>query len=473
MPAWEEEIAYLRETFINGLVGRGYRLVSDTSKGIVSNATLSNSHLTISLPPGFPYLPPIVTTRRKVLSTWHQDANGTLCLYTRTDRDTQPWLDPKAFLDRIELWFTNNADGWPEDTPVLDIEAYLDMPVEPRVVIYSELNEPRQHLRFRPDGLTIRDAGAGKVPKNSTKGMLGGYVTDIGQLPSPPKNWNDLIALVPNRQQVEDAIKRRRIQVLLLRYQRSGQAGVLAVTFGTLGTEDRTPRVALSASADRATMKLRAGPDSVALTTKHVYVVGAGALGSFICDGLSRAGLGKLTIRDGDILRPGNTTRHFVTEDHRYGKRKAQAVKDELLARPYNNADLFTDETPLTDPQQAFDLLAEYDLVVDATADGAVTSMLEDAARSSGRRMVTVCVQNEGRTRRVDVIPPHGGAPSIPTTKQHPSTSPEAFEAGCGEPISVTPPHAVAETAAMAVRHIVGTLTGRPPTPAGEKREDP
>jgi hypothetical protein len=47
---------------------------------------------------------------------------------------------------------------------------------------------------------------------------------------------------------------------------------------------------------------------------------------------------------------------------------------------------------------------------------------------------------------------------------------PEVFEAGCGEPVSPTPPHAVAEAAATAVRHIIGILTGTPVSDAGEER---
>lgn len=56
-------------------------------------------------------------------------------------------------------------------------------------------------------------------------------------------------------------------------------------------------------------------------------------------------------------------------------------------------------------------------------------------------------------------------------TKTLPHLGSEVFEGGCGEPVSPTPPFAVAEAAAMAVRHIVGYLTGEPASPAGEVRE--
>lgn len=474
MTPWEDEVAYLRETFINGLVGRGFRLVHDDSEAAISNATLTGERVTVTLGVGFPYLPPAVTTRAEVPRTWHQESNGNLCLYTRRDRDNRPWLDPDAFLARIDLWFAKNQQGWPDDPPVLDIEAYLDMPVDARLVIYSGLDQSTgQYLRLRGDDVALHILGPGKVPKNSNKGLLSGYVTSIGNLTTPPVTWNDLIGLVSDRRHVEDAIARGRIHVLLLHYQRGVQKGVLAVTLHAQKNAKPRPHKALSASADRSTMDLRAGPHSAGIADKHVYVVGAGALGSHICDGLSRASIGKLTIRDCDILTPSNMTRHLVANTQRCGAPKAQAVTDELAIRPYNRTELIADNTALVSPYEAADLFTSCDLVVDATADGAVTAMLEGAARATRHRLLTACVQNEGRTQRVDIVPPYNDAAPLPVTTNRPPTSAEAFEAGCGEPVSATPPYAVAEAAAMVVRHIVGTLIGQPPTSAGEVRERP
>jgi hypothetical protein len=97
--------------------------------------------------------------------------------------------------------------------------------------------------------------------------------------------------------------------------------------------------------------------------------------------------------------------------------------------------------------------------------------MLEHAARVTGHRFLTACLQNEGRTQRLDVIPPPRDTQPIAPTRLLAALSPEIFEAGCGDPVSTTPPFAVAEAAAMAVRHIVGHLTGQPPASSGEVRD--
>jgi molybdopterin/thiamine biosynthesis adenylyltransferase len=204
---------------------------------------------------------------------------------------------------------------------------------------------------------------------------------------------------------------------------------------------------------------------------KHVYVVGAGALGSHICDGLVRAGLGRLSIRDNQLLTPGNMTRHFVANLAYAGHNKAQVLHHVLDSAPYSRTQIQSDRTALISPAEAMRLLSGYDLVVDATADGSVTCMLEAAAAVTGNRFATACLQNDGRSMRIDVIPPLDSAAPLPPTDVRPSTAPEAFEAGCGEPVSATPPHAVAEAASIAVRHIVGMLSGNPEAPAGEHRD--
>lgn len=469
---WGEHVAYLRETFINGLVTRGYRLAQDASDGPRSDATLTNKKVTITLQAGFPYLPPHVTTLQDVPRSWHQDAKGNLCLYASTDRERAPWLNPDNLHARIEEWFTKNEQGWPDDPPALDLEAYLDLPADPRLIIYSRTGQlDGDYIRLTGDSNTLRITGPGRPSKKSTKGQISGFVTDIGHLDQPLHTWNEVISASNDATKIKTGIERGRLEVLLVRYQRQDQHGVIGLTFKPIRDSTPTVRRAIIASEDPATLALRAGTTHNALNNKHVYLIGAGALGSYIADGLVRAGIGRLTIRDGDILLPGNTTRHLIAYPGYYRYNKADVVAQHLQQRPYNQGRITGITNDLTDPAEIPGIFAVADLVVDATADGAVTAMLTDAADATGCRLLTACIQNEGRTQRVDVVPPLNGADSLPPTTLRSPTVPEAFEAGCGEPVSPTPPHAVIETAAMTIRHAIGHLTGQPPHPAGELRD--
>lgn len=69
---------------------------------------------------------------------------------------------------------------------------------------------------------------------------------------------------------------------------------------------------------------------------KKIVVVGAGALGSSVCEILARSGLTRLTIIDNEVLRPHNLARHILTHEH-IGQAKALAVAEKLNG-------LFTDE---------------------------------------------------------------------------------------------------------------------------------
>lgn len=481
---WADHVAYIRETFINALVGRGFRLVRDNSRGSCSDAELTDGQVSVLLEDGFPYSAPRVRTEVAGPMSWHRDALGFLCLYTSRDHENQPWLAVDAFLARIETWFGKNDVGWPEDPPVLDLEAYLHLPIDTRYVLYSRLDSfTDKYLKLREQDGQIQIKVAGKASRKSTKGLLTGYVTDIGQVATPPVSWDDLIENLNRTHKLLSAIERDQIDVLFVQYQRNDQRGAVVVTFpsttarprtrkqGATNQTTRAPHLALSASLDESVMRLRSGVAASALEDKHVYVVGAGALGSHICDGLVRAGIGTLTIRDFQLLTPGNMTRHLAAFLGYAGRNKANALQSLLSNRPYNRSNIESDWTGLRSPAEAIRVLRSHDLVVDATADGSVLAMLQDASELTGSRFVTACLQNDGRSMRIDIVPPLGGAAAIPPTVLRPSYAPEMFEAGCGEPVSATPPHAVAEAAALAVRHIVGLLAEAPEAPAGEHRD--
>ncbi|RMB57823.1 ThiF family adenylyltransferase [Tessaracoccus antarcticus] len=481
---WADHVAYIRETFINALVGRGFRLVRDNSRGSCSDAELTDGQASVLLEDGFPYSAPLVRTEVAVPMSWHRDSLGFLCLYTSRDHDNQPWLAVDAFLARIETWFGKNDAGWPDDPPVLDLEAYLHLPVDKRYVLYSRLDSyTGKYLKLREQDGQIQIKGVGKVSRKSTKGLRTGYVADIGQVATPPVSWDDLIENLNSTHKLRSAIERDRIDVLFVQYQRHDQRGAVVVTFPpttarprarkqrATNQTTRVPHLALSASLDESVMRFRSGVTASALEDKHVYIVGAGALGSHICDGLVRAGIGRLTIRDFQRLTPGNMTRHLVAILGYAGHNKADALQSLLSNRPYNRSKIESDWTGLRSPAEAIRVLRSHDLVVDATADGSVLAMLQDASVLTDSRFVTTCLQNDGRSMRVDIVPPLDGADAIPPTVLRPSSAPEVFEAGCGEPVSPTPPHAVAEAAAVTVRHLVGLLTGTPEAPAGEHRD--
>ncbi len=78
--------------------------------------------------------------------------------------------------------------------------------------------------------------------------------------------------------------------------------------------------------------KLLLGQDKYQLLNeKHVLIVGLGGVGSFAAEFLTRAGIGKLTIVDPDLVQPSNINRQIQALHSTVGKKKAFVLAQRLL----------------------------------------------------------------------------------------------------------------------------------------------
>ncbi len=68
------------------------------------------------------------------------------------------------------------------------------------------------------------------------------------------------------------------------------------------------------------------------LTTKHVMIVGLGGVGSFAAEFIVRAGVGKVTIVDGDVVDPSNRNRQLPALATNHGVSKATIMEERLKA---------------------------------------------------------------------------------------------------------------------------------------------
>ena len=55
------------------------------------------------------------------------------------------------------------------------------------------------------------------------------------------------------------------------------------------------------------------------LQTKHVAVFGVGGVGAFCAEALARAGVGKLTIVDNDVVKTSNLNRQLIATTQTVG----------------------------------------------------------------------------------------------------------------------------------------------------------
>lgn len=78
--------------------------------------------------------------------------------------------------------------------------------------------------------------------------------------------------------------------------------------------------------------ELLIGKDKIEkLQGAHVLVVGLGGVGAYAAESLCRAGIGEMTIVDGDLLHPSNKNRQLPALESTIGKPKAEVIGARLL----------------------------------------------------------------------------------------------------------------------------------------------
>ncbi|WP_019241120.1 MULTISPECIES: MoeB/ThiF family adenylyltransferase [Bacillus] len=133
------------------------------------------------------------------------------------------------------------------------------------------------------------------------------------------------------------------------------------------------------------------------IRSKHVLVVGAGALGSANCEMLTRAGVGKLTIIDRDYVEESNLQRQqlYTEEDVWQKLPKAEAAKRHLNKI---NSDVVIEAIVADGNAITLEkLVKEVDVVVDATDNFETRMVMNDLAQKYNKPWIYgACVGSSG-----------------------------------------------------------------------------
>ena len=112
--------------------------------------------------------------------------------------------------------------------------------------------------------------------------------------------------------------------------------------------------------------QLLIGKEKVEILKKsHVLVVGLGGVGSYCAEALGRAGIGKLSIVDGDVVDPSNRNRQLQALHSTHGLSKAKLMEERL--KQINPSVQLNVHSEFKNPDLVIELLKnEFDYVVDA-----------------------------------------------------------------------------------------------------------
>ncbi len=202
------------------------------------------------------------------------------------------------------------------------------------------------------------------------------------------------------------------------------------------------------------------GPDGQArLLDGAVLVVGAGGLGSPVLQYLAAAGVGRLGIADGDEVELSNLQRQVVHGTDDVGRPKVDSAAETVAAI---NPDVTVDRYPeRVTSETAADLVADYDVVVDASDNFPTRFLLNDACVLAETPLVHGAIYRfEGQALTV----PAGGGPCYRCL--FPEAPPEGTIPNCAEAgvLGVLPGTIGAIQATEAVKLLLGVgdpLAGR------------
>lgn len=156
------------------------------------------------------------------------------------------------------------------------------------------------------------------------------------------------------------------------------------------------------------------------LKAARVLVLGAGGLGCPVLQALAGAGVGMLTVVDGDVVSISNVSRQWLHTVAEQGTNKANSAAGSLSElNPYIAV---TSVAEMLTEGNAGELIAAHDLVVDATDDLEVRYLIDSVCAELDRPWVHAALYRDSSqicvfwdrcgARFADLFPERGDAPS-------------------------------------------------------------
>ncbi|KIC33204.1 HesA/MoeB/ThiF family protein [Leisingera sp. ANG-S5] len=192
------------------------------------------------------------------------------------------------------------------------------------------------------------------------------------------------------------------------------------------------------------------------LARAHVLVVGAGGLGCPVLQYLSGAGVGRITVMDGDMVEESNLHRQVLYSMADIGLPKVEAARQHLLAA--NPGLQFTAQARYLDAANAEQMVAGVDLVVDAADSFAVSYILSDECLRQGKMLVSASALGQSGYAGGFC----GGAPSLRAIfPDLPAQAATCATAGVMGPV-------VGMIGALQAQLVLKALLGHQPSPLGQ-----
>jgi molybdopterin/thiamine biosynthesis adenylyltransferase len=421
---------------------------------------VSEHHLSIILPQGFPYREPMIVSRDDppLDPSWHLAPGSphTLCLWN-SQTGWRPHFTAQFLLQHIEDWFYNyHTDSWPANSEVPDLHLYLEEE-EGLVVIGDEWTPPRdqksgrftfwRYQRFyrtlpclascctNGDESVILQKPEARLTENlifieKDIERLAGVWFRLDRPFVPPHNLRELLNHIDADLGMEQGWSGKEC-IHVFGHKLPGNGFPIALGYTDNQSQERwlflwaqllpstngkkrqkvkwlspenLSRIRMksfqTAPARKADLLRRSAYLSRRLGSCKAVVFGVGALGGSVAVLLAKAGTGEIRLVDSDILIPGNVIRH-VCGLNQAGFEKTKAV--ERTVHLHNPDCCVACYRSTWNPEELQGYIEGCDVVVDTTANHNFSLYLNELCLVSSRPVIFAAAYRRAAVGRVIV----------------------------------------------------------------------
>ncbi|GBC59499.1 thiamine biosynthesis protein ThiF [Desulfonema ishimotonii] len=175
----------------------------------------------------------------------------------------------------------------------------------------------------------------------------------------------------------------------------TGPVRQLAETFGITGRQVEIAALENNMVPERYARNLKSFSlrDQITLLRSGVTVIGLGGLGGTVTEILAREGVGRLTLIDGDRFEDSNLNRQLFSACDLLSVPKAEAAADRVAR--INPSLVVTSHSRFLTPENAGEMLAGSDVVVDCLDSLKTRFVAEKAAKAAGIPLVSAAIAGE------------------------------------------------------------------------------
>lgn len=468
----------LLESIHSELIDNCFEPVDDTLnkwRGPISKPfrTLTTAKsMEIEFRDGWPYRHPRILVGG--LRREHVNNVGEVCLWAESNSSME-WCSFSGIESRIKRWCEKANSQFTEADRSLDAHLYYENAIPNLGLIDFE-----QFIdKYTRDGYIQKIFGTPdkynnlNINKESNTGDVTGILYYLSNIDTPPSNiytFRDCLNPVQKRnfrkiiKEIEKNNRNAKNFVILI-WPSGSYYNALCLHLKLVNKKVLASAMIIAPNNSKI-ISMRAGKNYNIFLKQDIVLFGIGSVGSHLGYLLVKAGLGKIRLIDGGLLRPGNIIRHFCS--YEYKSRKKVEAFAETIKHHTSWTEITKYGTDKWSNEDIHDVCKNSSLIIDATGNSAFSMHLSSIAYYYSFKLLQLALYRGGTVGRIryqnkqEEWPIYSRRssssifPIIPPTENNYI----GLETGCSSPVNNAPLSSIVKVSSSAVQLVSKIISG-------------